>query len=329
LLGAQIRQRSGSPGSSQLKVTELPLELRLPVADGRLKLQVTPVSLDAGAGVKASGVASAIGYKSGGLAVDAGITPAGFQFKSITGGVKLDGHLDDSESLTYQVDVSSRPVTDSLLSFAGKRDSTTGKTWGGVMASGARLQLAKDMGGYGVVAAFGKQRLAGHEVESNGRTEFGLGSYVDVLRRPDSQFSSGLNFSHLAYQKNQNDFSFGQGGYFSPQQYNALTVPLNWAQRSGRISYVLQSAVGYQKYSQDASPAGSPLSSSGLAYKLAASAQLQLAPHWLLDAILQSDNSGSGSYHQYRAGLNLRYSFAPTTQPLALPISPYTTPFGQ
>ncbi len=329
LLGAQIRQRSGSPGSSQLKVTELPLELRLPVGDGKLKLQVTPVSLDAGAGVKASGVASAIGYKSGGLAIDAGHTPAGFQFKSITGGVKLDGTLDDSGSLTYQVDASSRPVTDSLLSFAGKRDSTTGKTWGGVMASGARLQLAKDMGGYGVVAAIGKQRLAGHEVESNGRTEFGLGSYVDVLRRPEYQFSSGLNFSHLAYQKNQNDFSFGQGGYFSPQQYNALTVPLNWAHRSGRLSYVLQSAVGYQKYSQDASTTGSPLSSSGLAYKLAASAQLQLAPHWLLDAILQSDNSGSGSYHQYRAGLNLRYSFAPTTQPLALPISPYTTPFGQ
>jgi len=27
--------------------------------------------------------------------------------------------------------------------------------------------------------------------------------------------------------------------------------------------------------------------------------------------------------------LNLRYSFAPVTQPLALPISPFTTPFGQ
>jgi tetratricopeptide (TPR) repeat protein len=330
LLGTQMRQRSGSAGTSQLKITELPLELRLPVGDGRLKLQVTPVSLDAGAGVKARGVASAIGYKSGGLAVDAGITPAGFQFKSITGGVKLDGSLDEAGSLSYQVDVSSRPVTDSVLSFAGQRDSSTGKTWGGVMASGARVQLAKDMGGYGGVAILGKQRLAGHEVESNGRTEFGLGGYVDVSRRPEFQLSSGLNFSHLAYQKNQNDFSFGQGGYFSPQQYNAVTVPLNWAQRSGRISYLLQSAVGFQKYKQDASTAGgSPFSSSGVAYKLAASAQIQLAPHWLLDAVLQSDNSGSGSYHQYRAGLNLRYSFAPITQPLALSVSPYTTPFGQ
>lgn len=330
LLGTQIRQRNGSPGSSQLKVTELPLELRLPLGDGKLKLQVTPVSLDAGAGIKANGIGSAMGYKSGGLAVDAGVTPVGFLFKSFTGGVKLDGSLDDAGSLSYQVDVSSRPVTDSLLSFAGQRDSTTGKTWGGVMASGARLQLAKDLGGYGVVAVLGKQRLAGHGVESNGRTELGLGSYVDVLRRPEFQLSSGLNFSHLAYQKNQNDFSFGQGGYFSPQQYNALAVPLNWAQRSGRFSYLLQGALGYQSYRQDASTAGgSSLSSSGLSYKLAASAQLQLAPHWLLDAVLQRDNTASGSYHQYRAGLNLRYSFAPVTQPLALPISPYATPFGQ
>ncbi len=329
-LGMQIRQRSGSPGSSQLKTTELPLELRLPVGDGKLKLQVTPVSLDAGAGSKVNGVGSAIGYKSGGLAVDAGFTPVGFQFKSITGGVKLDGNLDDSGSLSYQMDVSSRPVTDSLLSFAGKVDSTTGKAWGGVMATGARVQLVKDMGGFGAVAVLGVQRLNGHEVESNGRTEFGLGSYVDISRRPDFQIGSGLNFNHLAYQKNQNDFSFGQGGYFSPQQYNALTVPLNWAQRSGRISYVLQSAVGYQKYNQDASVVGSsPLSSSGVAYKLAASAQIQLAPNWLLDAVLQSDNTSSGSYHQYRAGLSLRYSLSPVTQPLALPITPYTTPYGQ
>ncbi len=330
LQGAQFRQRSGNPGSSQLSTTELPLELRLPVGDGKLKLQVTPVSLDAGAGVKASGVASALGYKSGGLAVDAGVTPVGFLFKSFTGGVKMDGSLDGSGSLTYQVDVSKRPVTDSLLSFAGRRDSASGKTWGGVMASGARLQLVKDMDGFGVVAALGRQQLTGHEVVSNGRTEFGWGGYVDVLRRPEFQLSSGLNFSHLAYQKNQNDFSFGQGGYFSPQQYNALTVPLNWAQRSGRVSYMLQSAVGYQSYSQESSVAGaSSLSNSGLAYKLAASAQLQLAPHWLLDAVLQSDNTGSGSYHQFKAGLNLRYSFAPVTQPLALPVSPYTTPFGQ
>lgn len=328
--GAEIRQRSGSPGSSQLQVTELPLELRLPLGEGKLKLQLTPVLLDAGAGSKVNGVGSAVGYKSGGLALDAGITPTGFLFKSITGGVRLDGKLDDSGSLSYQIDASSRSVTDSLLSFAGQRDSATGKTWGGVMSSGARLQLAKDLGGYGVVAAFGKHRLAGHEVESNRRTELGLGSYVDVRRRPDSQLSSGLNFSHLAYRKNQNDFSFGQGGYFSPQRYNALTVPLNWAHRSGRISYLLQSDVGYQKFSEDASTAGgSPLSSSGVAYKLAVSAQLQLAPHWVLDAVLQSDNSGSGTYHQYKAGLNLRYSFAPVTQALALPVSPYSTPFGQ
>jgi len=330
LLGAQIRQRSGSAGSSQLKTTELPLELRLPVGDGKLKLQVTPVRLDAGAGSKVNGVGSAIGYKSGGLAVDAGVTPVGFQFKSITGGVKLDGNLDDAGSLSYQMDVSSRPVTDSLLSFAGKVDSTTGKAWGGVMASGARVQLVKDMGGYGAVASLGAQRLTGHEVASNGRIEFGLGSYVDVLRRPEFQLSSGLNLSHLAYQKNQNDFSFGQGGYFSPQQYNALTVPLNWAQRSGNFSYLLQSAVGYQKYNQDASTAGtSALNNSGFAYKLAASAQLQLAPHWLLDAVFQSDNTSSGSYHQYRAGLNLRYSLSPVTPSLALPMTSFSTPFSQ
>jgi hypothetical protein len=198
------------------------------------------------------------------------------------------------------------------------------------MASGARVQLAKDLGGYGVVALLGKQRLSGHEVQANERTELGLSGYFDVLRRPDRQLSSGLVWSHLAYQNNHNDFGFGKGGYFSPQIYNALTVPLNWAQRVGSVSYLLQSAVGYQKYTQDAINATSTsLSSAGLTYKLAATAQVQIAPHWLLAAVLQRDNSGSGKYTQSTAGLNLLYSFVPVTQPLTLPLSTYATPFGQ
>ena len=72
-----------------------------------------------------------------------------------------------------------------------------------------------------------------------------------------------------------------------------------------------------------------PVSSSGIAYKLAASAQYQFNPNWLVDASLRSDNNASGSYRQWAAGLTLRYSFHPITAPLALPISATTAPFGQ
>ena len=342
--GLHGRQRSGVAGTSALRQTELPVELRLPLGEGKVKLQLTQVSLDAGSSAtgatitqKASGVAVAVAYAAPGIEVDIGQTPKGFAHSNTVGGVKLDGALADDGSLRYRVNLSRRPVTDSLLSFAGVRDSVSGKSWGGVVASGARLDLSKDLGGYGFYGSAARHDLRGHEVAANGRSEFGLGSYFKLRSRADSQLSMGLDLNSLSYQKNLGEFDFGQGGYFSPQRYHALTVPLNWAQRSGPVSYLVQGALGFQKFSQDIAGAGAggggmavePVSSSGIAYKLAASAQYQFNPNWLVDASLRSDNNASGSYRQWAAGLTLRYSFHPITAPLALPISASTAPFGQ
>ena len=338
-VAAHTRKRNGKSGSSQLQQTEVPLELQLPVGDGKLMLRLNQLTLNAGepsAGStmtqKASGLAAAVGYTGKGLAADIGQTPAGFIQKNITGGIRLEGALVDDGSLSYRMNVSSRPVTDSLLSFAGARDSATGKTWGGVMASGARLELSKELGGYGVYGAGAWHQLRGHEVASNQRSELGLGGYFDLQRSTDHQLSSGLNLSVLAYRKNLGGFDIGQGGYFSPQRYTALTVPLNWAQRSGALSFLMQGALGYQKFSQDlpaASATPGVQDSSGLSYKLAASAQYQFSPHWLVDASLNSDNSASSSYRQWAAGLTLRYSWNAGSPTLALPTSGLVSPFGQ
>ena len=314
-VGAQTLQRSGNAGSSQLKLSELPVELRYPVGEGTVMLQLTPVALNTGAlGDKAHGLARSIGYQTDGLSADLGQTPVGFTVHHVSGGLKFNGSLGASDSLTYRVNLSSRPVTDSLQSYAGLVDPLTGQSYGGVMARGLRLELSKDLGGYGFTGAAARHSLRGEQVASNRRSEINLGGYVDLQRRSDSQFSSGLNFTSLAYQKNLSDFGVSQGGYFSPQRYNAITVPLNWSLRTGRVSYKLEGALGYQKFRQDGAldATGLPTpsqSNSGLAYKLAASAIAQIAPQWYLDANLQSDNSARGSYHQWAAGLTLRYSF--------------------
>jgi hypothetical protein len=345
---AYSRQRNGAAGSSKLQQTTVPVELRFPVGDGKVAIQVVAVALNAGtaatlaagsttadvpASQTAKGVGGSVSYSRDGLTVDAGLTPAGFIFKDVTAGLKVNGALKDDGSLTYRVNLSRRPVTDSLLSFAGARDAATGKTWGGVMATGARLDLTQDMSGYGVIGTAAWHNLSGHQVASNGRSELGVGAYVNLLSKANSQISTGLNFSSLAYQKNLGDFSYGQGGYFSPQRYNSLTVPLNWSQRAGSVNFLLQGALGYQQFSQDiastALTGASSQSSSGVAYKVAASAQFQLAPQWLLDANLESDNSASGSFRQWGAGLNLRYSFHPSSPSQPLLFSPAAAPYGQ
>ncbi len=314
-VGAQTLQRSGNAGSSQLKLSELPVELSYPVGEGKVMLQVTQVALNTGALTdKAHGLARSIGYESEGLSVDLGQTPVGFTVHHVSGGLKFNGSLGAGDSLTYRANLSSRPVTDSLQSYAGLVDPLTGQRYGGVMARGLRLELSKDQGGYGFTGAVALHSLRGEQVASNRRREINLGGYVELLRPSDKQFSSGLNFTSLAYQKNLSDFGVNQGGYFSPQRYSAITVPLNWSLRTGRVSYKLEGALGYQKFQQDGALDASGLptpsqSNSGLAYKLAASAMAQIAPQWYLDASLHSDNSARGSYHQWAAGLTLRYSF--------------------
>ena len=363
-LGTQIRNRSGNAGTSQLSDIETPLEISLPAGNGKAIVQVTPVFLNAGSftpitygsnpaainnvlsqvQTTASGVGLSVGYKTKGVAIDVGTTPVGFTYSNFTGGIKLDGPIDEAKTLSYSVNLSSRPVTDSLLSFSGIKNTATGNQWGGVMASGGRLGLSKDLGGYGLYGSAGFYAVDGHNVASNTRREFGAGTYINIFKRPDSELTTGLNYTNLSYQQNLFNFTYGQGGYFSPQQYNALTIPIVWSASSEKLSYQLRAAVGYQGYSQNSSsyfPTNSALQSAsgnpmypsqistGAAYNLAAGSEYQVAPKLFLGATAQTDNTATGSWHQWGAGIYLRYSFDSISGLMPLPLKPFTSPYGQ
>jgi len=361
--GTQIRSRNGNSGTSKLTDIETPLEIRLPAGDGKAVVQVTPVSLNVGSftpvnygansnainntlsqsQTTASGIGISIGYKTDGVAVDIGTTPIGFTYNNLTGGIKLNGAIDDAKTVSYLLDASSRPVTDSLLSFAGMKNNATGTQWGGVMASGGKVGLSKDLGGYGFYGSAGFYGVNGTNVASNSRSEFGVGGYVEIYKRPDSVLTTGLNLTNLSYQQNLSNFTYGQGGYFSPQQYNALTVPVIWGATSQKISYQLRGALGYQSYSQNSSSyfptngalqsaAGNPIypsqTSSGVAYNLGAGSEYQVAPKLFLGATAQTDNTATGTYRQWGAGAYLRYSFEAISGPLVMPLKSFSSPYG-
>ena len=72
--------------------------------------------------------------------------------------------------------------------------------------------------------------------------------YWRVHRTADSAFTAGLNFTGMTYDKNLRYFTYGHGGCFSPQQFLAMSVPFDWAQRSGRLSYQIKGALGVQYF---------------------------------------------------------------------------------
>jgi hypothetical protein len=250
------------------------------------------------------------------------------------------------------VEASRRVVTDSLLSLVGARDARTGERGGGVLATGGRVQLGFDDGARGGYGYGAWHQLTGEGVRSNTRTELGGGLYWHLHRTPDAGLTAGVSASVLAYGHNLRYYTSGHGGYFSPQRFVSLAVPVEWMERSGRLSYQLRGAIGVQHFSEDAAPyypgnevrqaqaalaalgqgsaGGYPgQSRTGLGYSLGGALEYQWQPQVFVGGHLAVDNARN--FREVVGGLYVRYALQPITGPMALPVQPlrsyYSPPY--
>ncbi|ORM75620.1 hypothetical protein HA44_16830 [Mixta gaviniae] len=58
------------------------------------------------------------------------------------------------------------------------------------------------------------------------------GYYYKLINADNRRATIGLNSMLWHYQKDLSDYAFGQGGYYSPQQYFSLAVPVSYRQRT-------------------------------------------------------------------------------------------------
>ncbi|MES2682860.1 MAG: cellulose synthase subunit BcsC-related outer membrane protein [Pseudomonadota bacterium] len=274
--GLALRSRDGSEGLDRLYDVEAPVEISFPANEGgRLKFRAVPVYLDAGTvsgrnlpvygalGLalateqasptlrydnSESGIAVGAAYEAGDFKLDVGSSPLGMPVENIVGGINWRPKSGD---LSFKVDVARRSVTDSLLSYAGVRDPATGFTYGGVTKTGGRLDLAYDLGKYGVYANGGYQIYNGENVPQNSAVEVGAGLYARAIETRGNRVTYGLNVTTFGYDKNLRRFSLGHGGYFSPQSYLAVSVPVEWEGYRNRFSYKLGGALGIQAFKED------------------------------------------------------------------------------
>jgi hypothetical protein len=181
-----------------------------------------------------------------------GTTPLGFPVQHLVGGILKRGDLGP---FSYSADLSRRLVTSTVLSYAGTRDPRTGLTWGGVVATGPRLGLSLDNGGaFGAWSTFDIQNLTGENVQSNVRKRLMAGGYWRAINEDDMELSIGLTGMLWKYTVDAGEFSYGQGGYYSPQHYESLTFPVSFGQRISNFSYVLRASVSTSYSRFDSSP---------------------------------------------------------------------------
>ncbi len=274
------RSRTGTAGTSQFDSWEIPVEWRTPWrADDQVYFRADTVKVGAGtldfgdaaaarslgsvllcqpacptglAGQSAAGVSFTAGYAREDLQADIGTTPLGFPVQNIVGGVRRKGDLG---IFSYSVEGSRRPVTGSLLSYAGTKDPRTGAVWGGVVATGVRLGLSLDEGGaLGFWSSLGFHKLTGRNVQSNDRTQLMAGGYWRVINEEDRLFTVGLTGMAWRFKRNAGEYTFGHGGYYSPQEYRSLSFPISYAQRFTRFSYQVRAAVSSSWSRTDAAP---------------------------------------------------------------------------
>ncbi|MDP1985648.1 cellulose biosynthesis protein BcsC, partial [Phenylobacterium sp.] len=277
-----LRARSGEAGLSQLNELKAQASISTPlIGAGRLALVVEPVTLDAGAASSdslgrfganpilaadaifgeydprlidpgaqtASGAGVSVTYTSGTFALDLGVTPLGFGSSDPVGGLRWTPQL--AEGLEGRIWAERRAVTDSLTAYAGAKDPVTGQVWGEVRRTGAGVGFAYEQDIAGVYADVSANRYEGQLTADNESYHVNVGAYVRPYKSDETQVQIGLNLNHQAFDNNQNRFSLGHGGYFSPQQFTSVALPISL--RSAREPWRLEVALtpGYETYRED------------------------------------------------------------------------------
>ncbi|HGL5384442.1 cellulose synthase subunit BcsC-related outer membrane protein [Burkholderia orbicola] len=355
--------KSGDEGISSYRAQQVPIYMQMPIRyDGHVFAQVDTVHLDPGtldtsvpdayslktfgtyAGLRAqqnpqaaalianppgslhqstTGVALGAGYLSDAWRVDLGTSPLGFPVHYLVGGVR---YRFDAGPASFSVNASRRPETSSVLSYAGMRDPWTGAVWGGVRRDGVNLRASVDVGRTNLFAELGAGVLSGRNVERNAEVTLRTGFTVPVYERAAMKVSTGLVGNAWHYAQNLRYYTYGQGGYYSPQRYLSLGVPIEWAGRHDALSWDLTVTGGisnsYEKDSlyyptlsgQRAEQvaagfvyAGSSTRGVSFSYGVNGIAEYRVNPHLSVGAQLHLDRSHD--YAPSSALVYLRYAF--------------------
>jgi len=356
-------RNSGTGGISDFTAHTTMLQAEHPFADGRGFFRLDQVDVSAGSFTtrngsfdeqfgscddansggcssqthqRDKGTALAAGWHNATWSADLGTTPLGFEVTNWTGGVSWKT---DVKQLGVTLTASRRPIASSLLSYAGARDPATngGKSWGGVVATGGSIGLSYDQGGaHGVWGDISAHQITGKNVADNSRERLMAGYYYKLINSDNRRATVGLNSMLWHYQKDLSDYTFGQGGYYSPQQYLSFSVPVTWRQRTENWSFDLGGSVSWSHSKTDAqqrypvnpgftlasNPVSASSTGSGIGYTLQGVVERRITPDWFIGVGV--DIQQAKDYTPSHGLLYVRYAAGGWEGDLDMPPQPLT-----
>jgi cellulose synthase operon protein C len=360
----------GDPGMSRLDLVTIPSEWGFPRDDGsRLIARADAVWLDAGRWSTSSqsplllgtiqaagpgvplryrsepqvGLSPGLGFQTESLTADVGATPLGFELPNLIGGIEWTPTW---LAVDWTLGVARRAVTSSELSFAGLKDPLTGAAWGGVVQTGPYAGFGVYRENYDVSGSVRFVEITGTHVPDNQLAAARLSSSWKFLSLSDTHADAGVTLTYWNYQRNLSNYTFGSGGYYSPQSYVSLATPveftesaLGWAYKlHGAVSYTISQVNSIAFYPDDpvlqaqgaraplppgyASPYFSGYRSSGFGFSASAAAERQLSDRLVIGFLFAIDRTDY--YHPTSVGVYLRHAFGPRDTRAASPPRPIT-----
>lgn len=161
-----------------------------------------------------------------------------------------------SNSGYVQGEIYSKSIKESMLSWVGIVDPYTGNQWGRVQETGCNLQFFHSVGEDNTIYLKGGYgTIDGTNVEDNTHL-YGTAAFAHLLDMPGYEyFTIGFALSYEQFDNNQNHFTYGNGGYFSPQYLLQGIIQAQFLTEEGRRWLAAGSVgAGVQNNTQDASP---------------------------------------------------------------------------
>lgn len=282
------RHRSGESGLGQLDMTGIEIEARMAHGLHHFTASLDLINLRSGSPVnnallgrnvnglfnqfavtpttkESSLLEPMFGYRYEGPIspyIQIGTTPMGAEIgEALVGKVGIDIKTDTTH---VTAEAFAENKQESILSTVGIVDPVSGESWGRVVEKGVRANLRQKINekwSYNVGGQL--STLDGHNVADNDHLAAWVSAAYELDKKGFKYLTVGPAYRVDHYSDNRSFFTYGHGGYFSPDSFHRLSGEVNFQTNEAK-QFVIKgrAALGYQ-YTDEADANALPLSNSG------------------------------------------------------------------
>jgi len=219
----------------------------------------------------------------------------------------------------WNFNVHQNSVRESILSYVGQDDPYSGREWGRVLKTGAEAETTLvPFPYYWITLAGGYDYYWGNNVKGNNEIH-GTVSFGKTIEKNIGNISLGVFVSGQHFQRNSDFFTFGHGGYFSPELLVIAGPTLSFETKPREAFWLSgQASVGFLYFRTEDAPFfplrsgnsdgefdGNSSSQVGFTGKL--EGLKLLTPHFA--GGFSSYINRSADFTEWSAGLTIRYYF--------------------